>query len=89
MLLEADRQHERALELGALVLAQPFIKGSLYRDLLEEPLARAAAALEPDVAAGAWERGRQADLKQTARALLAELEVAGWGSSLEMSANEN
>jgi predicted ATPase/class 3 adenylate cyclase len=82
-LLAADGQHERALELGALVLEQPFIKGSLYRDLLAEPMALSAAALQPDSAADARERGRSADLKQTGRALLAELEAAGWDKMAE------
>jgi len=77
-LLAADGRHERAIELGALVLELPFINGSLYRDLLEEPMGRAAAALRPDVAADARERGRRDDLKQTARELLEELEAAGW-----------
>jgi predicted ATPase/transcriptional regulator with XRE-family HTH domain len=77
-LLAADGRHERALELGTMVLEQPFIKGSLYRDLLEEPMASAAVALQPDIAADARSRGRRADLKQIARALLAELEGAGW-----------
>jgi predicted ATPase/class 3 adenylate cyclase len=83
VLLAADGRHERALELGTLVLELPFIKGSLYRDLLEEPMAWSAAALQPDIAADARERGRRADLKQTARALLAELEAAGWDKMAE------
>jgi hypothetical protein len=74
----ADGRHERALELSTLALEQPFIKGNLYRYLLAEPMASSAAALQPAIAAEARERGRRADLKQTAQALLTELEAAGW-----------
>jgi hypothetical protein len=46
-------------------------------------MTRSAVALQPDIAANARERGLQTDLKQTARALLAELEAAGWDKMAE------
>jgi tetratricopeptide (TPR) repeat protein len=77
-LLAWEGRPERAFELGALVLQEPYIRDSLYGKLVRAPLADAAAALPPEVVAAAQERGRLAGLQATVRDLLAELEVAVW-----------
>jgi hypothetical protein len=78
VLLAWEGRAERAVELGALVLQEPYIRDSLYGKLLQAPLADAAAALPPEVVAAAQERGRLAGLQASVRDLLAELEVAMW-----------
>jgi hypothetical protein len=76
-LLAWEGRAELALGLGALVLDQPCISGSLYGKLLWAALADAATAVTPDVVAAAQERGRQADLQAAVQELLMELEATG------------
>jgi tetratricopeptide (TPR) repeat protein len=69
-----DGQAERAVELYALALEQPFVASSRwYADVVGQHVADAAATLPPEVVAAARERGRARDLWATARGLVAEL----------------
>jgi predicted ATPase/transcriptional regulator with XRE-family HTH domain len=81
VLLEAAGQHRRAIELGTLALGQPFVAGSMYRELLAAPLASAAETLPADVVTLVQARRCGGDLVASARELLGELEAAGWGAT--------
>jgi hypothetical protein len=75
LLLLADGQAERAIELYALACTLPHIaNGQWYQDVVGRPIAQAAAALPPDFIAAAQERGRACDVKATLDELIAE-----WG----------
>jgi hypothetical protein len=70
--LEVD-QVERAVELYALALQQPFVSSSRWHeDVVGRPIAAAAATLPPEVVSAARERGRARDLESTIKELLAE-----------------
>jgi predicted ATPase/DNA-binding SARP family transcriptional activator len=75
-LYAADRGRvERALELYALASCSPLVANSRwYEDVAGRYLAALAAALPPDVAAAASERGRVQDLGTALAVQLAELE---------------
>jgi predicted ATPase len=76
LLLIDDGDVERAVELYALASNNPFVANSRwYEDLAGRHIAAAAEALSPEVVKAAQERGRERDLWQTARELLAELEA--------------
>jgi tetratricopeptide (TPR) repeat protein len=74
-LLLSDRgEMERAVELYALASRYPVVTNSRWiQDVAGKRVAAAGAALPPDAAAAAQERGRARDLWGTAKELLAEL----------------
>jgi tetratricopeptide (TPR) repeat protein len=73
-LLVAGGRVERAAELYALAMQQPFVAHSRwFDDVVGQHVAAAAEALPADVVAAAQERGRARDLWVTARELVAEL----------------
>jgi tetratricopeptide (TPR) repeat protein len=77
LLLDAG-QVERAVELYALALQQPFVASSRwYEQVVGRQIAAAAETLPPEVAAAARARGRARDLKTTIRELVFELEGRG------------
>lgn len=76
-LLLAD-QHEvkRAVELYGLAASYPYVANSrFFEDVFGRHINAVAAALPPDVAEAARERGRARDLEATVKELLAELEA--------------
>jgi hypothetical protein len=76
-----EGQVERAVELYALALQQPFVSSSCwYADIVGCQIAAAAETLPPDVVASAQERGRARNLETTVRELVAELEGKGTAS---------
>jgi hypothetical protein len=73
-LLVDEGEVERAVELYALALQQPFVAHSRwFEDIVGRHVAAAAEALPPEVVAAAQERGRARDLWATAHELVAEL----------------
>jgi len=73
-LLLDEGQVERAVELYALALQQPFVAHShWFEDVVGQHIAAGAATLPPEVVAAAQERGRARDLWATVRELAAEL----------------
>jgi predicted ATPase len=80
LLLADSGAPERSAELYALVEGEYNPRDDPWsRDAARRELAAIVAALPPEIAAAAQERGRQHDLWATARDLLIEVEVAGWG----------
>jgi tetratricopeptide (TPR) repeat protein len=80
-LLFADQGDiERAVELYALAATQGIVANSKwFDDIAGDEIAAPAEELPPDIVEAAKARGRVLDLWETAKALLAELEVQGWG----------
>ncbi len=74
-LMLAEQGHsERAVELYALVWQHPVIASAQsFATTFGQPLDAVAAALPPDIAAAAQERGRAMDLWEAAAALEAEI----------------
>jgi predicted ATPase/DNA-binding SARP family transcriptional activator len=73
-LMVAEGQIERAVELYALALQQPFVSSSrCYEDVVGRQIDAAAATLPPEVVAAARERGQARDLETTVRELVDEL----------------
>ncbi|MFV9503629.1 MAG: hypothetical protein AB4911_03600 [Oscillochloridaceae bacterium umkhey_bin13] len=83
-LLCDDEELERALEYAALFAREkrddPQTRSPVDQAIFWDSLEPAFALLPPEVIAAARARGQQRDLWATARALLAELEAAGWGA---------
>jgi hypothetical protein len=75
-LLLADRgEKERAVELCALASRYPLVASSRwFEDVAGRHIAAIAAALPPEVAMAARERGQARDLDATVKELLVELE---------------
>jgi hypothetical protein len=71
----ADRGDlERGVEIYALVSRYPWIdKSQWFQDVIKGPLNSQTVSLPPDAIAGAQKRGRERDLEETVRELLAEL----------------
>ena len=66
-------QVERAVELYALCLKDPFVAHSRWHeDVCGRPIAEAARSLPPEVVAAAEERGRQREWLATLNELIAE-----------------
>ncbi len=84
MLLAAEGERERALELLTLALHHPAY-ALIMRDRDASLVAQLEAELPPDVAAAAQERGRARDLDATVAELLIELQE-GSGAAGEMAA---
>jgi tetratricopeptide (TPR) repeat protein len=79
-LLIADAEAaERSAELYALIQRELTGDDQWLEDVVLRELAAIVAALPPEIAAAAQERGRASDLWATARELLADLEASGWG----------
>lgn len=75
LLLADQGQPERAVELYALAARYPYIANSRwFEDVAGRHISAVAAALPPEVVAGAQERGRARDLWATVKELLVELE---------------
>jgi predicted ATPase len=72
MLLAAEGERERALELSSLILHHPAIWQAI-KDSAASLVAELEAELPPDVVAAAQERGRARDLEATVAELLVEL----------------
>jgi predicted ATPase/class 3 adenylate cyclase/tetratricopeptide (TPR) repeat protein len=80
LLLADSGAPERSAELYALAKMKSYNGDDPWsQDSLMRELAAIVAALPPDIAAAAQERGRARDLWATACDLLTELETAGWG----------
>jgi tetratricopeptide (TPR) repeat protein len=80
LLLADSGAPERSAELSALAESEyKAWDNSWSQDIRLRELAAIVAALPPEIAQAAQERGRARDLWATARDLLAELEAAGWG----------
>ena len=76
VLLVGEGEVERAVELYALALQQPFVAHSRwFEDVVGRHVAAAAEALPPEVVAAAQERGRARDLWATAQELVVEWET--------------
>ena len=74
VLLAAESQAERAVELYALASHHPYVANSRwFEDVVGKQIAAVAATLPPEVVAAAQERGRARDLRETAEELLEEL----------------
>lgn len=74
LLLADHGEEERAIELYSLLSRYPPVaKSQWFYDMAGRKLEPVAAALSPDVAASARERGRKRDLWDTAEELLQEL----------------
>ena len=69
-------EHERAAELYALASRYPYVANSRwFEDVFGRHIEAVAAALPPEVAEAARERGRARDLDATVNGLLVELEA--------------
>ncbi|MDX1615997.1 MAG: hypothetical protein R3300_16915, partial [Candidatus Promineifilaceae bacterium] len=68
-----DDRPERSVELYSLARHIGYIKSGFWRDLAGRELDEVRAALRPEVAAAAEERGRALDVQETAEMLLFEL----------------
>jgi hypothetical protein len=87
--LVAAGKAERAAELFALGSAMPLWHASQpMARYLSRLLAALSATLSPEALAAAMERGRGLEMWETGRALLAELEVLGWGSETLMESEQ-
>jgi tetratricopeptide (TPR) repeat protein len=74
LLLADDGKAERAVELYALASRYPFVaKSRWFEDVVGEQIVGVAAALPPQVAKAAPERGRGLDLEETVAQLSVEL----------------
>jgi tetratricopeptide (TPR) repeat protein len=74
LLLLGEGRVERAVELYALALEQPFVASSRwYEDVVGRQIDAAAATLPPEVVASAQASGRARDLETTVRELVADL----------------
>jgi hypothetical protein len=78
LLLADAGELARAVALGEL--ARPLFDGPWAEDIWYRRLNELTATLPPVEAETARERGRAGDVWETAQALLAEVEAAGWGS---------
>jgi tetratricopeptide (TPR) repeat protein len=78
LLLADAGEHERAVELYALASRYPYVAESRwFEDVFGRHIEAVAAALPPEVAEAARDRGRALDLQTTVKELLAELEADG------------
>jgi len=82
LLLADDAERERAVELYALAEREVPRDDAWSMAVYGRELAAVAAALPAEAAAAAQARGQARDLWATARALLTELESAGWGAEM-------
>jgi len=74
LLLVDEGQVERAVELYALASLEPYVANSRwFEDVAGREIGALGAALPPEVAAAAQERGSERDLWATVEELLAEL----------------
>jgi predicted ATPase/class 3 adenylate cyclase len=79
LLLADSGETERSAELYALTEREHTADNPWVQDVFLRELAAIVAALPPEIAAAAQERGRQRDLWATAHDLLTEIEAVGWG----------
>jgi tetratricopeptide (TPR) repeat protein len=82
-LLFADQgEIDRAVELYALASTFDWVaKSKWFADIAGDKIAAMAEGLPSEVVEAAKARGRELDLWDTAKALLAELEEQGWSSA--------
>jgi predicted ATPase/predicted Ser/Thr protein kinase len=74
LLMVDQDEAERAIELYALALCNPFVGNSRwYEDVVGKHIAAIVATLPPEVVTAAQERGKARDLWETAAGLLVEL----------------
>lgn len=73
-LLLDQGETERAVEVYVLACSLPAVANSRWnQDVVGRPIASAAAALPPEVAEAARERGRARDIQATLKELIEEL----------------
>jgi hypothetical protein len=83
LLLARQGEVEQAVELFTLVGRQPFFNNSRwFADLAGRRLETLLAALPPETAAAARERGNTADLWESARVVLGQIAPAGHAEQL-------